>query len=81
MPTSEKELEAFIARHQQLLSDERDAEVERSSLLLSSCGPKLLEQKGLALNNLGVASISIGLGGWAGQCLLGGYACSRSAPK
>jgi DNA polymerase alpha-associated DNA helicase A len=63
MPTSEKELEAFITRHQQLLLEERDAEIERSALLLSSCGPKLLEQKGLALINLGMASISVGLGG------------------
>ncbi|OBZ66935.1 DNA polymerase alpha-associated DNA helicase A [Grifola frondosa] len=31
--------------------------------LLSNCGPKLLEQKGLALGGLGVASINIGLGG------------------
>ncbi|KAL1725364.1 P-loop containing nucleoside triphosphate hydrolase protein [Schizophyllum commune] len=56
-------LSKFIERQRQLLSAERQAEIERSSLLLSNCGPKLLEQKGLALLNLGVASINIGLGG------------------
>jgi hypothetical protein len=63
MPSTEKELEAFILRHKELLVKERDAEVERSSLLLSNCGPKLLEKKGLALNGLGVVGINIGLGG------------------
>ncbi|TRM70057.1 AAA domain-containing protein [Schizophyllum amplum] len=53
----------FIARQRKLLAAERQAEIERSSLLLSNCGPKLLEQKGLALGNLGVVSINIGLGG------------------
>lgn len=52
----------FIDRHIFLLSQERDAEVERTSLLFSKCGPKLLEQKGLALNGLGIASIGVGLG-------------------
>ncbi|KAI5889355.1 P-loop containing nucleoside triphosphate hydrolase protein [Schizophyllum commune H4-8] len=56
-------LSRFIERQRQLLSAERQAEIERSSLLLSNCGPKLLEHKGLALLNLGVASINIGLGG------------------
>ncbi|PCH37521.1 hypothetical protein WOLCODRAFT_92409 [Wolfiporia cocos MD-104 SS10] len=60
---SENELRAFIARHRVLLDREREAEVERSSLLLSNCGPKLLEQKGLALGGLGIASVNIGLGG------------------
>jgi DNA polymerase alpha-associated DNA helicase A len=55
--------EAFIARQRQLLQQERNAEIERSSLLLTNCGPKLLEQKGLALLGLGVASVNIGLGG------------------
>ena len=41
----------------------REAEVQRSSLLLSNCGPKLLEQKGLALAGLGIASMNVGLGG------------------
>ncbi|KAL0946071.1 hypothetical protein HGRIS_012344 [Hohenbuehelia grisea] len=61
--TSEAEIQAFVSKHLQLLSKERDAEVERSSLLLSNCGPKLLEQKGLALNGLGVVGVNIGLGG------------------
>ncbi|KAI0057300.1 P-loop containing nucleoside triphosphate hydrolase protein [Artomyces pyxidatus] len=63
MTTKEQDLAAFIGRHRELLAKERAAEIERSSLLLSNCGPKLLEQKGLALNGLGVAAISIGLGG------------------
>src|SRR5579863_6225428 len=53
---------AFVDRHLSLLSKERDAEVERTSLVFSKCGPKLLEQKGLALNGLGIASIGVGLG-------------------
>ena len=53
---------SFIDRHLDLLSQERDAEIGRTSLVFSKCGPKLLEQKGLALNGLGVASIGIGLG-------------------
>lgn len=52
----------FIDKHLLLLSQERDAEVERTSLVISKCGPKLLEQKGLALNGLGIASIGVGLG-------------------
>ena len=60
---SEADLKAFIDRQRVLLSKERDAEIERSTLLLSNCGPKLLEQKGLALGGLGVAGVSIGLGG------------------
>lgn len=55
--------DAFVARQRVLLAQERNAEIERSSLLLSNCGPKLLEQKGLALNGLGVVSMNIGLGG------------------
>ena len=61
--TTEAQLTAFIARQRTLLAKERDPEVERSSLLLSNCGPKLLEQKGLSLGGLGVSSINIGLGG------------------
>lgn len=53
----------FIARLQLLLENERQAEIEESSLLLSNCSSKTLEQRGLALCNLGVANISIGLGG------------------
>jgi DNA polymerase alpha-associated DNA helicase A len=56
-------LTAFISRQRVLLAKEREAEIERSSLLLSNCGPKLLEQKGLSLSGLGVAGINIGLGG------------------
>lgn len=54
---------AFIARQRYLLAQERNAEIERSSLLLSNCGPKLLEQKGLSLAGLGVVSMNVGLGG------------------
>ncbi|KAI0924135.1 hypothetical protein AcW2_005101 [Taiwanofungus camphoratus] len=39
------------------------AEIERTSLLLSICGPKLLERRGLALGGLGIASANVGLGG------------------
>lgn len=61
--TTEAHLIAFIARQRQLLAKERDAEIERSSLLLSNCGPKLLEQKGLSLGGLGIVGVNIGLGG------------------
>jgi DNA polymerase alpha-associated DNA helicase A len=54
---------AFIARHRVLLAREREAEVERSSLLLSNCGSKLLEQKGLSIGGLGVVGLSVGIGG------------------
>jgi DNA polymerase alpha-associated DNA helicase A len=60
---SDAQLTAFIDRQKILLLRERDAEIERSSLLLSNCGPKLLEQKGLALLGLGVQEVNIGLGG------------------
>ncbi|KAF9804446.1 hypothetical protein IEO21_09395 [Rhodonia placenta] len=60
--TSEDEIRAFIAQHRILLAKERDAEVQRSSLLLSNCSPRLLEQKGLALLGLGVVGVNIGLG-------------------
>ncbi|KAF8065235.1 P-loop containing nucleoside triphosphate hydrolase protein [Lyophyllum atratum] len=53
----------FIARQRLLLKKERDAEITRSSLLLSNCGPKLLEQKGLSLGGLGIVGVNIGLGG------------------
>ncbi|KAI0305372.1 P-loop containing nucleoside triphosphate hydrolase protein [Multifurca ochricompacta] len=59
---STEKLSRYINRHLLLLSQERDAEIERTSLIFSKCGPKLLEQKGLALNGLGVSSISVGLG-------------------
>lgn len=60
---SDQDLIDFIARQRHLLDAERESDLERSSLVLTSCGPKLLELKGLALNNLGVVSVSIGLGG------------------
>jgi len=68
---TEAQLLSFIDRHRSLLAIERNAEVERSTLLLSNCGPKLLEQKGLALLGLGVIGINIGLGGKTfASCLL-----------
>ncbi|KAF9515834.1 hypothetical protein BS47DRAFT_1371885 [Hydnum rufescens UP504] len=63
MLSSEIQLRAFLERQSQLLQRERTAEIERTSLLLSSCSPKLLEKKGLALGGLGVVGINIGLGG------------------
>ena len=60
---TEPEVAAFLDRQTALLQREREAEIEQTALLLSSCGPKLLERKGLALGALGVASIQIGLGG------------------
>ncbi|KAI0050286.1 P-loop containing nucleoside triphosphate hydrolase protein [Auriscalpium vulgare] len=63
MTSSETDLLAFKNRHRDLLAKERNAEIERSTLLLSNCGPKLLEQKGLALNGLGIVGVNIGLGG------------------
>ncbi|CDO68285.1 hypothetical protein BN946_scf184799.g12 [Trametes cinnabarina] len=60
---SDIQIKSFIDRHRELLKREREAEIERTSLLLSNCPPKLLEQKGLALCNLGIASVGIGLGG------------------
>ena len=57
------ELQRFIDRKRNLLAKEREAKVERSSLLLSNCGPKILEQKGLSLGGLGVIGMHVGLGG------------------
>ena len=57
------DLQNFIDRQRILLAKEREAEIERSSLLLSNCGPKLLEQKGLSLGGLGVVGMNVGLGG------------------
>jgi len=54
---------AWYQRHLDLLQQERNIEIEETSLLLSKCSPRLLEQKGLALLNLSVSSLSIGLGG------------------
>ncbi|KAI0088229.1 P-loop containing nucleoside triphosphate hydrolase protein [Irpex rosettiformis] len=61
--SNDKSIRAFIDKHKQLLLKEREAEIERTSLLLSNCAPSLLEQKGLALGNLGVVNVNIGLGG------------------
>ncbi|PPR00946.1 hypothetical protein CVT24_000253 [Panaeolus cyanescens] len=60
---SEQDIITFLERHRTLLAQERAAEIERSSLLLSNCGPKLLEQKGLCLGGLSIVSMNIGLGG------------------
>jgi DNA polymerase alpha-associated DNA helicase A len=60
---SAADLQAFIDRQRVLLARERDAEIERSALLLSNCSPKLLEQKGLSIGGLGVVGMNIGLGG------------------
>lgn len=57
------ELRDFINRQRILLAKEREAEIERSSLLLSNCGTKILEQKGLSLGGLGVVGMHVGLGG------------------
>lgn len=62
-PSSDSILQAFISRHRTLLARERDAEIERTSLILSNASPKLLEQRGLALGGLGVVSAGVGLGG------------------
>ena len=61
--SNEQHLAAFIARQRLLLSREREEEITRGSLLLTNCGTKLLEQKGLAITGLGVVDIKIGLGG------------------
>jgi len=60
--SSTEQVSRFIDRHIFLLSQERNAEIQRSSLVFTKCSPKLLEQKGLALNGLGIANISVGLG-------------------
>ena len=62
MVTTEQ-LEAFFDRQRQLLAQERQAEIDQTSLLLSNCSAKLLEKKGLALFGLGVVNVNIGLGG------------------
>lgn len=61
--SSESDIHAFVDKYKTLLLEERNEEIERSSLLLSNCGPKLLELKGLALGGLGVVEMNIGLGG------------------
>lgn len=56
-------LESWITRQQLLLKKEREAEEEQTKLLREKTSQKLLEKKGLALGNLGVSSVDIGLGG------------------
>ena len=56
-------LTAFLDRHEYLLQLERKAEEDQTRLLNSNCSPKLLQQRGLALNGLGVSAINVGLGG------------------
>ncbi|CAE6467949.1 unnamed protein product [Rhizoctonia solani] len=63
MTATSNDVEQFLNRMRDLGLRERTAEVEQSSLLLSACSPKLLEQKGLALLGLGVSNVQIGLGG------------------
>ena len=63
METIMVELQDFIDKQRILLAKERNAEIDRSSLLLSNCGPKILEQKGLSLGGLGVVGMHVGLGG------------------
>lgn len=63
VPPNEAVLKAFLDRHEYLLTLERGAEEEQTRLLNSNCSPKLLEQRGLALNGLGVSAINVGLGG------------------
>ncbi|PVG02231.1 P-loop containing nucleoside triphosphate hydrolase protein [Serendipita vermifera] len=62
MPTPEQ-LEAFFERQRHLLAQERQADIDQSSLLLSNCSAKLLEKKGLALLGLSPRNVNIGLGG------------------
>ena len=75
--SNEQHLAAFIARQRLLLSREREEEITRGSLLLTNCGTKLLEQKGLALTGLSVVDIKIGLGGKMCVSLL--VVCRRRA--
>ena len=61
--TSSGDIHAFIDRQIALLQQERDTEVEESNLLLSNCAPRLLERKGLAILNLSISNVQVGLGG------------------
>ncbi|QRV84843.1 DNA polymerase alpha subunit A [Ceratobasidium sp. AG-Ba] len=63
MSTEMSDLQQYLSRMRILCQQERTAEVQQSSLLLSACSPKLLEQKGLALLGLGVSKVHVGLGG------------------
>ncbi|TCD62127.1 hypothetical protein EIP91_007302 [Steccherinum ochraceum] len=61
--SADSQLRAFLDRQKELLQKEREAELDRYALILSNSSQKLLEQKGLALGNLTVANVSVGLGG------------------
>ncbi|KAF7800225.1 hypothetical protein EIP86_011472 [Pleurotus ostreatoroseus] len=61
--SSDEQIRVFIDKHRTLLSKEREAEIERTSLLLTNCPPSLLERKGLALGGLNVSNVTVGLGG------------------
>jgi DNA polymerase alpha-associated DNA helicase A len=63
MSATPDDLKRFIARQKELLLQERNEEIARTGLLLSKSSQKVLEQRGLALGGLGVASMGIGLGG------------------
>lgn len=52
------QLAVSISRQRDLLNRGRYAEIEQGALLLTNCGPKSLERKGLAILGLGVVSIS-----------------------
>lgn len=77
---TESEVASFLDRQTTLLQRERDAEIEQTALLLSSCGFKLLERKGLALGALGVASMQIGLGGKRSESLIANERFGPSFP-
>lgn len=62
-PTTPFELQSWIDRQLSLLSTEYQSEVAEAAVLTSKCSPALLERLGLALNGLGVAHLSTGLGG------------------
>ncbi|KAJ9114628.1 hypothetical protein QFC22_005501 [Naganishia vaughanmartiniae] len=63
LPPTRSDIYAFLSRHLHLLASERQAEIDQTSLLASNCSPRLLEKRGLAIGSLGVASVSVGLGG------------------
>jgi DNA polymerase alpha-associated DNA helicase A len=62
-PSTPEQVKTFITTHIDLLKKECEVEASETSLLLSKCPPKLLEQRGLALGGLGVVGVNIGLGG------------------
>ena len=57
------DLDAFVARHQQLLQQERAAEVAEVQRLLSTRSEQELEERGVLLRRLAVADLEPGLGG------------------